>query len=299
MSAGSLRQPFIESTAPASPRITFGSHVLSSPKKDKPLITVQHLSKSYRQRAVGSGSDEQIQVLQDVNLVIPRGSNLGLIGPSGSGKSTLARCLAVWETIDAGEIYFWEKSIGNLRGSEARKMRPRIQLVLQDSAAAFNPNLTAEEIVEEPLLIRGDLTKQQRKTAVCQLLNETDLETDIYSHKALELSGGQRQRLAIARALILNPELIIFDESTTGLDIETQQQIISLLRRLKRARNLTYLFISHDFDFLQQCVEEIVTMRQGTIVRKESSEEQLLAANQGESLQVTAEVKPIAISGAK
>ena len=298
MSAGRLHQPTIKPTVPSPRKITFGSPFVSSPNEDKPLIAIQHLSKSYRQRAGSFHSDGVVPVLQDVNLVIPRGSNLGLVGPSGSGKSTLARCLALWESIDAGKIYFCGKSIADLPVNEACQIRPRIQLVLQDSAAAFNPNFTAEEIVEEPLLIQGDATKQQRKAAVHELLDETDLRSDIYTRKALELSGGQRQRLAIARALILNPELIIFDESTTGIDLETRHQIVALLGRLKRARNLTYLFISHDFDFLQQHVEEVLTMRQGTIVRKESAEA-LFAAQHDASLQVTVETRPIATGGAK
>jgi ABC-type glutathione transport system ATPase component len=204
--------------------------------------------------------------LREINLEIPCNSTLALIGPSGSGKSTLARCLALWESPDQGEIRFRGRNVVKLPSDEMRRVRPRLQLVLQDSAAAFNPNLTAEEIIEEPLLIQDRGTKAERRAEAALLLEEVGLRDEMLTRKALEFSAGQRQRLAIARALVLAPELIIFDESTSGLDAETERQTIALLTRLKVTRHLTYLVISHDLGLVGEIADHVAIMHRGTVV---------------------------------
>ncbi|HEU5233547.1 MAG TPA: ABC transporter ATP-binding protein [Terriglobales bacterium] len=234
-----------------------------SPEK---LVSIHALSKSYvlNQRLFRRHASS-VQALRAVTLSILRGSSFGLTGPSGSGKSTLAECIAGWERADSGEILFRGEDLTKLSGRALLRVRARIQLVLQDSAAAFNPNLTAEEIVEEPLLIQGK-GKKERRALARRLFLETGLDGDMLTRTPLTFSGGQRQRLAIARALILNPELVIFDESMTGLDTETREQILQLLGRLKAARNLTYVLISHDADLLSAAADIIATMRSGELV---------------------------------
>lgn len=234
------------------------------------LIAIRSLSKSFRKHGGFFGPRFSfVQALREVNLSIARGASLGLTGPSGSGKSTLAKCIAGWEYPDAGEILFHGRDLNRLGEKSPKSERSRIQLVLQDSAAAFNPHFTAEELVAEPLLIHRKVNKEHHRAVVKRLFLETGLEEEMLTRKPLTFSGGQRQRLAIARALILNPELIIFDESTTGLDYETQEQILGLLSRLKAARNLAYMLISHDSSLLSSFADSIATMRNGTIVALE------------------------------
>ena len=267
MTAGRLR----ESRPCRHTAGTFAANAQSSGlgiKEDspEPLLSVHALSRSYavNQRLFRRHSSS-VQALRAVTLSIHRGSSFGLTGPSGSGKSTLAKCIAGWERADSGEILFRGEDLTRLAGRALHRVRPRIQLVLQDSAAAFNPNLTAEEIVEEPLLIQGN-GKKERRALARRLFLETGLDEGMLMRNPLTFSGGQRQRLAIARALILNPELVIFDESMTGLDTGTREQILQLLARVKVARNLTYLLISHDADLLSAAADAIATMRSGELV---------------------------------
>lgn len=232
----------------------------------EPLLSVHGLSKSFgKHNGLFTRRSLSVPALRDVSLTIWSGSCFGLTGPSGSGKSSLARCIAGWESPDSGQIFFHGSDLTRARSSARNADRFRIQLVLQDSASALNPNLTAEEIVAEPLLIQQQSNKQQRRAAVKRLFLETGLDEEMLRRKPLTFSGGQRQRLAIARALILNPELVIFDESTTGLDFETQEQILRLLMRLKAARNLTYILISHDASLLSVAADRVATMQNGTI----------------------------------
>lgn len=243
---------------------------------EQPLVRVSGLSKSYEKRGVRFRRGAAAQALRNVNLDIPHDSTVALIGQSGSGKSTLARCLAMWERPDEGEVALAGQDLLRLSFTELRQFRPRVQLVLQDSAAAFNPNLSAEKIVEEPLLIQSRGEKQTRQKRVRQLLEEIGFEPAMFSRKPLEFSGGQRQRLAIARALVLEPQLIIFDESTSGLDSETQQQVLALLAQLKKTRSLSYLLISHDLRLVRDVADSILMMQDGTVV--ESSAEMFASA---------------------
>ena len=262
MSAGCLHEPRVEAT-----------HVVRSPKAVEtaedhdvtPLVSIRGLSKTYTKRGLVFRSSPAPQALRDVDLTIPRGCALGLVGPSGSGKSTLARCLALWDVSDAGQILFRGRDITELSAAQLRRIRPQIQLVVQDSAAAFNPNLTAAEIVAEPLLIQGRSAEYRHKE-VQRLFHETGLKEAMLTRKMLEFSGGERQRLAIARALALKPELVIFDESTTGLDDATQEQILALLHDLKQSHDLTYLVISHDLQLIRRVADRVAVMREGTIV---------------------------------
>src|SRR6185437_3644476 len=233
---------------------------------EQPLVRVSALSKSYQKRGLRFRRGPATDVLRNVDLSIPRDSTVALIGQSGSGKSTLARCLAMWEKPDAGEIELAGQDLLRLTPTELRQFRPRVQLVLQDSAAAFNPNLNAEQIVEEPLLIQNRGEKHARRKRARQLLEELGFEPAMFERKPLEFSGGQRQRLAIARALVLEPQLIIFDESTSGLDSETQRQVLALLAELKKTRRLSYLLISHDLHLVRDIADSILMMQDGTVV---------------------------------
>lgn len=267
MTAGRLRQSHaLHSTVRPLASKTQSTVMGTSEASAEPLVSIDGLSKSYpRHQELLRRHSNSVCALRDVTLSIRRGSCFGLTGPSGSGKSTLAKCIAGWDRADSGKILFRGEDLTKLSGRALRRARARIQLVLQDSAAAFNPNLTAEEIVEEPLLIQGK-NKKERGAVVKRLFLETGLEEDMLTRNPLTFSGGQRQRLAIARALILNPELVILDESMTGLDTVTREQILQLLTRLKAARSLTYVLISHDTDLLSAAADTIATLRKGAVV---------------------------------
>ena len=269
MSAGHVQEHSIKSRQPAVLSELNVAHpagpLCSDSSSREPLIAVRGLTKSYHEPGVRFRSRSAVEVLRGVDLTIGPGTTLALVGRSGSGKSTLARCLALWERPDAGEVVFAGRSVVTASPNERREIAPRLQLVLQDSASAFNPNFTAEQIVEEPLLIEG-INPRDRKLRVLRMIEEVGLSPEILRRQALDLSGGQRQRLGIARALVLDPKFVIFDEATTGLDSETLQQIIALLIKVKASRNLTYLLISHDLDVVRATADHVAIMHQGRII---------------------------------
>lgn len=204
------------------------------------LLEVRHLSKSYRGRTV----------LRDVSLTLARGRTLALVGPSGSGKSTLARCIAGFEKPDAGGIL--------LAGST------RPQLIFQQPASSLNPSFTAQEIIEEPLVIQH----RDRQGTAERAMQLVSLPTDALHKRALQFSGGERQRLAIARALVLEPELLVLDESFAGLDWKLQEQIAALLQDLQHSLHLGYLLISHDLELVAELAHELAVMEAGAIVEQ-------------------------------
>jgi ABC-type glutathione transport system ATPase component len=200
--------------------------------------------------------------LRDVSITIRRAETLALVGPSGSGKSTLARCVAGFEQPDAGEIIAPEK--------------PRAQLIFQQPAASLNPRFTAAEIIEEPLVIQ----RRPPRGAAARAMEMVGLPADALKKPALEFSGGERQRLAIARALVVEPQLLILDESFAGLDWLLQEQITGLLRELQRRLGVAYLVISHDLSLVTQMAHTLAVMEDGAIVEKGAVEKVLAAPAQ-------------------
>jgi peptide/nickel transport system ATP-binding protein len=213
-----------------------------------PFLSVRGLSKSFAGRPA----------IQNVTFSLERGHTLGLVGPSGAGKSTLARCLAFFETPTSGEIW--------LDGRSAVAMRADIQLIFQEPASSLNPRFTAAQIVTEPLLIRRIGTAKTRRLRASELMETVGLPRHALQTPALEFSGGERQRLAIARALALEPKLLILDESFAGLDLSVQAQVTSLLLDLQERRGLTYILIAHDLALVWRMAGEIAVMDQGSIV---------------------------------
>jgi ABC-type dipeptide/oligopeptide/nickel transport system ATPase subunit len=200
--------------------------------------------------------------LEHVTFALEPRCILGVTGPSGSGKSTLARCLARFETPTAGEILL-----------DGRRQWPRheVQLILQQPAASLNPRFTAEEIVAEPLVIQRIGDHASRRARVFDLLSTVGLDPATARAPALAFSGGERQRLAIARALALEPKLLILDESFAGLDLSLQAQIANLLLDLQDRRGLTYILISHDPALLSRIATHIALMDQGMMVRLQAA----------------------------
>ncbi|MGB7586631.1 MAG: ATP-binding cassette domain-containing protein [Terriglobales bacterium] len=237
------------------------------------LVKAFGLGKKYMQRAPFSRKRFVIDALADVELEVAPGSLTALIGESGSGKSTLARCLSLVEKPDRGEIWFEEKEISRSTGRELASLRPKIQMVHQDSAGALNPRFTAAQIIAEPLEIQQLEAGPRLRTRACELMEEVGLSANWADRHPLELSGGQRQRLAIARAIALKPAFLILDESLSGLDLSTQAQILNLLLDLQQSHSLTYLLISHDVSLVGQIADSIAVMHQGKIVERGSRHE--------------------------
>jgi peptide/nickel transport system ATP-binding protein len=231
---------------------------------EEPLVLVRGLTKRYGRR--GAGGSPPIQALAGVDLTIAHGAVVALVGQSGSGKSTLARCLAGLEPPTGGEIRFAGADVLSLRGALLHSFRQRVQLVFQDSAAALAPRLRALEIVSEPLEILGRGTGPERRRRALELMESVGLPAAWADRRPLELSGGQRQRLAIARALAVQPRLLILDEAFTGLDASIQAQIASLLQELRKQHELTYLCISHDLALMSMLADEVAIMFEGRIV---------------------------------
>lgn len=210
--------------------------------------------------------------VDDISLNLFPQSTLALAGKSGSGKSTLARCLAGLEAPDSGEIWFQGQDFLSLRQGEFRRARREVQLVFQHSAAAMNPAFSAVEAVAEPLRIQGMARKRCHEQAL-DTMEQLGIPAACASRSPLAFSGGQRQRLVLARALLLNPKLMILDEALAGLDIPIQLQIADLLLELQRSRALSYLFISHDLRMAAYLADTIAVLDQGRIVEMASARE--------------------------
>jgi peptide/nickel transport system ATP-binding protein len=231
----------------------------------EPLLIVENLRKLYARRGV-PGAKKEVIALQGVSFSIRPESTLALVGESGSGKSTLAFCLACMERPTSGRITFRGDAITAFDEKQLRAVRPRIQLVFQDPARSLNPRFSALELVSEPLLVQGRLNKREREDRARALLAQVGLPQEKALRRAEEFSGGQRQRLAIARALALEPNLLILDEALSALDCSVQAQIANLLIELQSSLGLTYLFITHDFAMAGHLADEIAVMERGKIV---------------------------------
>jgi dipeptide transport system ATP-binding protein len=239
------------------------------------LVRVSGLSKQYVQRGAFSRRKFVIDAVRNVDLEIQPRCLTALVGESGSGKSTLARCLAMLEQPDTGEIWFEGEEISRRRGKELASLRPKIQMVFQDSAGALNPRFSAAEIIAEPLEIQRRASGGELRRRACALMEEVGLSPDWANHGPLEFSGGQRQRLAIARAIALQPAFLILDESLSKLDLITQAQILQLLSDLQAAHALTYLLICHDLTLVKRVADFVLVMQHGEIVERGTRQEVL------------------------
>jgi len=231
-----------------------------------PMIAVRNLSKRYQRRGLFGKRQAAKHALDSVNLTLDAGSQVVLMGPSGCGKSTLARCLSMLEPADDGEIWFEGKDLRTLSSRQARLYRPRLQYISQDPAAALNPRLTALEAIEEPLVIQDIATRQERSGRARRLMQRVGLDPDAAGRCCHEFSGGQKHRIAIARALALEPKLLIFHESLSALDPETQREILKLLRELKHKLGITQLLISHDLALVAAIADKVILIEQGRVV---------------------------------
>ena len=255
---------------------------------EEPLLQVRDLTKTYTQHRFLSRKHREIPALRGVSLSIRRGCTLALVGESGSGKSTLARCVARLENPTTGQIWFGDTDLTTLNSAQLKPFRPKIQLLYQESATAINPNFLAWEVVAEPLRIQRRGTTGQAKAGALEMMHQVGLPETLAERRSHELSGGQRQRLAIARALVLDPEFLVLDEPFVGLDVSVQAQIANLLLALQRERSLTYLLIAHDLALACSLADEIAVIHSGRIIDSATPAEILQTPRQPYTAQLIA-----------
>lgn len=238
------------------------------------MLNVKDLVVSYKQSQSLSFSTKRLVAVDGVQFSIPKGKILGLVGESGCGKSTIGRAILSLLPIDQGSITFEDLDISKISKEEHKLLRRKIQVVFQDPYSSLNPRFTIEEIITEGLQIHfPKLTLSEKKAKAIKALSEVNLPADILNRYPHEFSGGQRQRIAIARALILEPSLVVCDEAVSALDISTQAQVVNNLLLLREKYGLSYLFISHDLNIVKHVSDRIAVMYLGQIVEEGNRDE--------------------------
>lgn len=232
---------------------------------EQPVLVVKNLRTHYvTKKNLWGRPSEYFKAVEDISFSVYRGETLGLVGESGCGKTTLGRSIMRLLEPNAGQVLFKGRDIAHMSNRELRKLRPKFQIIFQDPYASLTPGISIGNAIMEPLRVHNILsTKSQRKNKIIDLLEKVGLEAHHYYRYPHEFSGGQRQRICIARALALDPEFIICDESVSALDVSVQAQVLNLLNDLKKEFGLTYIFISHDLSVVKYMSNRIIVMRNG------------------------------------
>lgn len=239
----------------------------------QPLLEVENLKKYFPIRGGSFGKKVgEVKAVDGVSFVIHKGETLGLVGESGCGKSTTGRMLLRLLEPSEGNIYFKGTDMRKLSNPEMRKMRREMQMVFQDPFASLNPRHTVGKILEEPFIVHGEKDKKARKEKVYELLETVGLNSYHAKRYPHQFSGGQRQRIGIARALAVNPKLIVADEPVSALDVSIQSQVLNLLQDLQQKYHLTYLFIAHDLGVVRHISDRVGVMYLGRLVELSESD---------------------------
>ncbi|MBY9081300.1 dipeptide ABC transporter ATP-binding protein [Paenibacillus sp. HN-1] len=242
------------------------------------LLEVRGLKKYYPiKKGFLDRTQGYVKAVDDISFAVRSGETFGLVGESGCGKSTTGRSLLRLIEPTAGEVYFEGQDITKLSLEEMRKRRREMQIVFQDPFSSLDPRNTVERILEEPLIVHGAGNARERKAAVSRLADVVGLSKAHLQRYPHQFSGGQRQRIGIARALALQPKLIVADEPVSALDVSIQSQVINLMQDLQREFGLTYIFIAHDLSVVKHICDRVAVMYLGRIVEITSKE--ILYAN--------------------
>jgi oligopeptide transport system ATP-binding protein len=246
-----------------------------APSTNGVLLSVTELEKHFPirkgilwERTVGA-----VKAVDGVSFDVTEGETLGLVGESGSGKSTTGYCILQLMKPTSGSIRFMGKELTSLGREDLRRMRREMQIIFQDPYSALDPRMTVGAIVAEPVEVHGIGTRRSRSETVRRLLEIVGFDPNFTNRYPHEFSGGQRQRIGVARALALNPKLIVCDEPVSALDVSIQAQILNLLKDLQRDFGLTYLFISHDLAVVRTMSDRIAVMNQGKLVEVGTAEQ--------------------------
>ncbi|MFA5627876.1 MAG: ABC transporter ATP-binding protein [Thiohalomonadaceae bacterium] len=274
------QHPYTQHLMASEPDAISAAEERAAFEQQSPLLQAHDLScvfpikAGFFRRQVG-----EVRAVDKVQLQLRPGETLGIVGESGSGKSTLGLCLLRLQDCQ-GEIMFVDQRLDKLSQAGLRPLRRHFQMVFQDPFSSLSPRLTVEQIIGEGLGLHfPQLDKDARRARTLQVLDEVGLPADILARYPHEFSGGQRQRIAIARAIVLEPKLILFDEPTSALDVSVQKQVLSLLHELQQRHRLSYLFISHDLRVIRAVAHRVMVMHQGEVVETAPTE-QLFASPQ-------------------
>ena len=241
-------------------------------KSQEPILVAESLAKYYSvSRGFLKGKGE-VKALNGISFILERGKTLAVVGESGCGKSTLAKLLTMIETPTSGELLYKGESLLKSDPKTTALRRQKIQIIFQNPYGSLNPRKKVGTILEEPLLINTDLNATDRKARVLEIMAKVGLRAEFYDRYPHMFSGGQRQRIAIARGLMLNPDIVIADEPVSALDVSVQAQVLNLMMDLQDELGLSYLFISHDLSVVEHIADDVMVMYLGKTVEKASVE---------------------------
>ncbi len=238
------------------------------PAPDDVLVRVEHLKKYFpiRKGTIISRVAGNVKAVDDVSFAIRRGETLGVVGESGCGKSTTGRAVLQLHKPTSGRVFLEDIELTALAPAEIRRLRPRMQMIFQDSYDSLNPRHSVRKIIAEPLVVQGVMPAEKIRDRVVELLELVGLQASHMVRFPHEFSGGQRQRINIARALALNPDFVVCDEPISALDVSIQAQVVNLFEDLQRQLGLTYMFIAHDLSMVQHISHRVAVMYLGNLV---------------------------------